>query len=283
MVSIVIPVYNAESFILETLESVYTQSHQKFEIIIINDGSTDSTRDILEKEAAKHSFIKLIHKENSGVADARNIGMELAQANYIALLDADDTWEKNNLEKKIKFLETNPEYSWVFSNMNCIAENSDFLRLHPEGRDDDILHNILLWEGEVVPGPCSNIVFASSLKNSIAFDRTFSTAADQDFSIQLARTGKGKFLKDQLVNYRVLANSMSRDIATMERDHIAVYKKAALNDLFGSAKFERKCFSNLYKILAGSWWNEGGKKLKGLKFIFKSIITYPPIVRKYFT
>jgi len=76
---------------------------------------------------------------------------------------------------------------------------------------------------------------------------------------------------------------MSRDIATMERDHIAVYKKAALNDLFGSAKFERKCFSNLYKILAGSWWNEGGKKLKGLKFIFKSIITYPPIVRKYFT
>lgn len=275
--------FNAESFILETLESVYSQSHQEFEIIIVNDGSTDSTKDILEKEAGKYSFIKLIHKENSGVADARNIGMELAQGSYIALLDADDTWEKDNLEQKIKFLKTNPEYSWVFCNMNCIAENGDFLRQHPEGRDDDILHNILLWEGEVVPGPCSNIVFSSSLKNSVAFDRAFSTAADQDFSIQLARLGKGKFLNDHLVNYRVLTNSMSRDIAIMERDHIAVYKKAVVNDLFGSAKFRRKCFSNLYKILAGSWWNDGGKKLKGLKFVFKSIIIYPPIVKKYFT
>ena len=283
MVSIIIPAFNAESYILETLKSIYKQSFSEFEVIVVNDGSTDSTRAILEDQAKKHPFISLVNKENSGVADTRNIGIKMAQGTYIALLDSDDTWEPKNLEQKISFLQKSPDYSWVYCNLNRIAENGDLIGEHPEGRDDNILENILKWEGEVVPGPCSNIVFSTSLKNKVSFDINLSTAADQDFCLQLAQIGKGKCLKERLVNYRVLENSMSRDISIMEQDHIAVFKKADQNQLFKTKRFKRQCFSNLYKILAGSWWHNGGKKLKGVKFVFKSILTYPPIVSKYFT
>ena len=283
LVSVIIPAYNAESYILETLFSVYKQSLNEFEIIVVNDGSTDSTRAIVEDQARKHPFLSLVNKDNSGVADSRNVGIQMAKGNYIALLDSDDTWDSKNLENKISFLQKNPDYSWVYCNLLCIADNGGLIGEHPEGRDDNILENILKWEGEVVPGPCSNIVFSASLKNEIEFDINLSTAADQDFCLQLAQLSKGKCLKDRLVNYRVLENSMSRDISVMEKDHIAVFKKADQNKLFKSKWFKRRCFSNLYKILAGSWWHDGGKKFKGLKFVFKSILIYPPIVRKYFT
>jgi hypothetical protein len=67
----------------------------------------------------------------------------------------------------------------------------------------------------------------------------------------------------------------------MEKDHIAVYKKAEDNNLFPSHFFKKKCFSNLYSILAGSWWKNGNNKIRGLQFIFLSIINYPPNVFKF--
>lgn len=283
MVSIVIPAYNAEKFILETLNSVYDQSYIDFEIIVVDDGSTDSTPQLVELEIAERSYLSLISKINEGVSIARNTGIEQAKGEYIAVLDADDTWTKDNLLEKVKFLDSHPSYDWVYSNLGCITESNDPLPPHANGRDDDILKNILLWEGEVVPGPCSNVIYRSKLNEKIKFDPQFSTAADQDFTIQLANLSRGKLIENRLVNYRILDNSMSRNINVMEVDHIGVYRKAKALGLFQSTLLRRKSFANMYKIMAGSWWKQGNNKLKGIKFIVKSILTYPPIVKKYFS
>lgn len=275
MVSIIIPAYNAEKYITETIESVLNQTFTDWELIIVIDGATDHTEDIA-RSFESDERISVIVKENTGVSDTRNIGMSKAKGNYIALLDADDIWLPENLEKKITFLEQNSEFGWVYSQMNEFHNDTSLVNQAPRGHDKEILKSILSWKGEVVPGPCSNVVFRSEfLKKGLAFDVEFSTAADQDFTLQLAQLAPGKLIDEYLWNYRVLSGSMSRNIAAMEKDHIGVFNKAASNNLFLSASFKRKCFANLYLILAGSWWKNGQNRTRGLYFLFRSFFTHP--------
>ena len=91
MISVVIPLYNKEKQIKRTLQSVLTQTFQDFEIVIVNDGSTDNST--IEVEKIKDSRIRLIHQENAGVSAARNKGIEEAKYELIAFLDADDEWK----------------------------------------------------------------------------------------------------------------------------------------------------------------------------------------------
>ena len=280
MVSVVIPAYNAEDYIRETLDSVLTQSYQNIEIIIVNDGSTDSTELILQEFAKAYKQIKYFNQSNSGVSEARNHAISKATGSYIALLDADDVWYQNNLEEKINIFENYSEIDWVFSGMDFLLDG-DRTGKAPRGIQGEFLDLILLWESEVVPGPCSNIVFRRKCYDEgIFFDRRFSTAADQDFTIQLAARYKGYYINKPLWKYRVLEQSMSRNISIMEKDHIGVYQKAKRLGLFRSFWFKQRCFSNLYLILAGSWWKNGNDKLKGLYFILKALLYYPLNIKK---
>ena len=107
MISIVIPLYNKEKQIGNTLNSVFNQTFQDFEIVIINDGSTDNSVDVVEQ--INDTRIRLINQENQGVSAARNCGIEEAVFNYIAFLDADDEWNPQYLETQVKLIENYPE------------------------------------------------------------------------------------------------------------------------------------------------------------------------------
>lgn len=107
MFSVVIPLYNKSENITRTLKSVQEQTHTDFEIVIVNDGSTD---DSVEKvEDFKDSRIKLYHKKNGGVSDARNYGISRSTRPFIAFMDADDLWKPNYLEEMAKLIEEYPE------------------------------------------------------------------------------------------------------------------------------------------------------------------------------
>ena len=282
MISIIIPVYNTEKYIFETINSVINQSYQDWELIIIDDGSTDNSAEIIQKLCKQDNRIQYYHQENSGVSVARNNGLEKSKGKYIALLDADDLWEMENLSQKIEVLEKHQDVSWVFSNMYNADQDGNIICEAPKGTDKDILNSILLWEGEVIPGPCSNVVFEKKcFDDGVLFDKDLSTAADQYFTILLAAKYKGCHINKPLWKYRILDGSMSKNISVMENDHINVFKKAAQNNLFKSFWFKRQCFSNLYWILAGSWWKDGHNKLKGTKFIFLAIWTNPFSVFRY--
>ena len=92
MISVVIPLYNKEKYIKRAIESVLNQTFQKFEIIVVNDGSTDKSAEIVQN--IKDPRIRLINQKNAGVSAARNRGIQEAKYEYIAFLDADDFWEK---------------------------------------------------------------------------------------------------------------------------------------------------------------------------------------------
>ncbi|MGL4999874.1 MAG: CpsB/CapC family capsule biosynthesis tyrosine phosphatase [Cetobacterium sp.] len=108
LISVVTPMYNDEKYIGETIESVQNQSYTDWEMIIIDDGSSDNSVNVIKKYVVKDSRIKLIeHESNKGVANARNTGLQVAKGKYVAFLDSNDTWTPDKLKKQKKFMEKN--------------------------------------------------------------------------------------------------------------------------------------------------------------------------------
>lgn len=106
LITCIVPVYNGERFVAETIESMLAQTYRPIEVIVVNDGSTDSTPDVLGQFADR---INVINQENAGQAAARNRGIEAANGDFIAFLDADDLWLPEKLEVQMKYLAANPE------------------------------------------------------------------------------------------------------------------------------------------------------------------------------
>ena len=274
LASVIIPLYNASIYIDETVNSVINQTYKNWELIIVDDGSTDNSLDLVLTLSKKDDRIQVIKQQNLGVSIARNNGISEAKGNYIFFLDADDVWEKDNLELKLQFLEENREMDWVFGAINLIDEKSKELNVVLKGDNNNTLESLLSWNGDVITTP-STVAVRKICLETVSFDEHLSTAADQDFAIQLASKYKGGYIAAPMVNYRVLSNSMSRNIHLMEKDHIRVFKKAYKNKLFKTFIFKQQCFSNLYWILAGSWWKDGDNKIKGMYFVILAMFTNP--------
>ena len=123
LVSIIVPVYNSERFINDTIRTVQEQTYGNWELILVNDCSTDNSISIIEKYTKEDNRIKLINLEcNSGAAIARNTGIEQATGRYIAFLYADDLWMKDKLEKQIEFMKKN-ECAFSFTDYEFADEN----------------------------------------------------------------------------------------------------------------------------------------------------------------
>jgi glycosyltransferase involved in cell wall biosynthesis len=274
MISIIIPTYNAEKYISETIQSVLNQTYTDWELIVVDDGSTDYTAKIVKAFCEKEKRINYFYKENSGVSDTRNFGMGKAKGNYFALLDADDVWGKENLHEKIEILKKKKNTDWIFSDLVEFEEDKKE-SVKKIQKTDNCLESLLKWDGRVLTAPSGLLFRRKAYEEGVKFDNKFSTAADQDFVIQLASKYKGYHISKALWRYRILENSMSRNILVMEKDHIGVFKKALKNKLFKNFCFKQRCFSNLYWILAGSWWKDGKNKTRGMYFVLRALLTNP--------
>lgn len=270
LVSVIIPVYNAEKYIEETIRSVLRQTLQDFEIIVLNDGSKDASGEIIQRFQKEDNRIIYIPKSNTGVSDTRNIGIGKASGKYLAFLDADDVWRPENLEKKINVLKKGEE-KWVFSDMEIVYEQDN--RLFVERRDFrpyNIIDNLLLWEAEVVPGPCSNIVADRSLFENIKFDTRLSSPADRDICLQLASEGKPFYINEKLWFYRQHGQSMSNQNVKAIDEMKYLYKKADEKKWFSSRKLRRKALSNVNLIMAGMSYFFPSQRKRIPGFMFKA-------------
>ncbi|MDC3337585.1 glycosyltransferase family 2 protein [Flavobacteriales bacterium] len=282
LVSVIIPAYNAGPYIEETVHSVLQQTYTNFELIIVNDGSTDNTLEQLELLKEKHSMLQLITKTNSGVCDSRNMGFNGAKGEYITFLDADDTWDPSFLTNCISVLQNDENtVNAVYTEVELINEKSKKLDQFIAANTIWNASDVLSWKIGYVASMGSAVYRKSIVDKVGLFDNRLSTAADQDFHLRIAAETPIVAIAKVLFYYRIHANNMHQNIDVMEKDHLLVFQKAKLKNQFESNRFRRQCFSNLYKILAGSWWKEGNNKLKGIKFVIKSILIYPPIVKKY--
>lgn len=124
LVSIITPMYNSEKYIKQCIESVINQTYKNIEMIIIDDGSTDKSRQIVLEYANKYDLIKYIKQErNMGIAEARNNGIRSSKGRFIAFLDSDDLYKKDKIEKQINFMLKN-NYAFTYTSYDLIDENS---------------------------------------------------------------------------------------------------------------------------------------------------------------
>ncbi|EPC1024789.1 glycosyltransferase family 2 protein [Enterobacter hormaechei] len=210
IVTILLPVYNAERYIDECISSIRTQTYHSLEIIIINDGSTDNSEKIILKHVEQDSRIKYIKQENSGLISTLNIGLKLATGKYIARMDADDICLPVRIEVQVKHMEkTNADVCG--GNYYEIDERGHFERERYVPIDDSVLFSALILR---VPFAHPTVMFRSDflIKNNITYSKSRKLyAEDLDLWYRLHRLG-AKFhnVNEFLIKYRVLQGSLSR-------------------------------------------------------------------------
>lgn len=183
--SVVIPLYNRAHLIAETVQSVLDQSFQDFEIIIVDDGSSDNPRPVIE--AIGDCRIKLIEQENKGGSAARNTGIEAATGKYIAFLDSDDLWLPHHLEQALPVLESGDS---ICTYTQVIVDRGDgvtFLK-PPRGvkENEDFSEYMLCDRGFV---QTSSLIVPAFLAKKILFDNYLDYGQDTDFAIRLVAEG----------------------------------------------------------------------------------------------
>lgn len=125
LVSVITPAYNCEKYIEECIESVLNQTYNNWEMIIVNDKSSDNTQSIIESYVEKDSRIRLFNQEkNAGVAAARNKALELSEGRFVAFLDSDDAWKSNKLEKQLGFMLEN-SYGFTFTAYEIMSDKPE--------------------------------------------------------------------------------------------------------------------------------------------------------------
>ena len=203
-VSVIIPLYNKQDYIEETLSSVKSQSFQNYECIIVDDGSTDNSAQLVREFIIKHNLSwTLITRENEGQAKARNLGVTFSNAEYLAFLDSDDMWSLDKLETQLNQIESNPGCVMVLSNYLIFNEASGKTRIvkHKNARQMNIRWAELLGFG----GALESVgLIRKSIFNSIGmFDENLSTSAGLDLSLRLQNHGEISLIDHVGMYYRI--------------------------------------------------------------------------------
>ena len=198
-VSVLMPVYNGEAYVEEAIKSVLSQTYQNFEFIVINDGSTDRTAQILDQFAER---IILVSQENSGIVASLNKGIALAKGQYIARFDADDKALSNRLEVQANFLDEHPEYGVVGSACRLIDSRGKFWGIQKV----PLTHEEIEWTALFnCPFIHPTVMFRKQilLENNLLYRKEFTSAEDYDLWVQFLKYSRGFNFDQPLVNYRI--------------------------------------------------------------------------------
>lgn len=223
-VSVILPVYNVEQFVTEAINSVLAQTYTDFELIIIDDGSTDRSMTICQQFTDPR--IKLIRQQNRGLAGARNTGIRHAQGEYLAFLDSDDLWLSEKLDKHVAHLDNSPNVGVSFSRSAFIDQKGKPLGLYLLTEiEGDITLRRMLCRNPVGNG--STVVIRREVLEAIRFrDNLYGTEEDfyfderfrrsEDFEcwlrIAIATNWQFQGIPDALTLYRVNSDSLSTDL-----------------------------------------------------------------------
>ena len=182
LVSVVIPVFNGASFITRAVESVFAQTWKDFEIIIVDDGSTDNTQAVLS-QLGNQPNIRCLYQDNAGPAQARNLGIESASGEYIAFLDCDDIWVPAKLEAELAILRGKSQPVLVHSNYEVIDPTGRVIQHAKAGQSRDALHQA--FTGGQAPLLSTILLPRTLLERVGGFDSNLWVSEDSDLILRL--------------------------------------------------------------------------------------------------
>ena len=207
-ISVVVPLYNKEKSIEATLQSVLAQTYTDYELIVVDDGSTDNSLNVVRKRISEleNERIRVIHKENGGVSSARNRGIKEAKGEYIALLDGDDLWEPTFLEEQVKLIHDFPDAGMWGINF-AETNHGQLVRKLATGLPDNYrgyVDNYFQIKGRHSDLFCSSsVVIRKNVFDKVGlFDERIKYAEDTDMWWRIIATHKVAFYDRYMVSYR---------------------------------------------------------------------------------
>jgi len=221
-ISIIIPYYKGEDYIHETLKSVYDQTYQNFEVIIVNDGSERSALDLIEKNS-DFKNLKIIHQENQGQSSARNNGVKSATGKYILFLDCDDLIDKKFLDKTHQILSKDNQTRICYTKGKFFEKTDKEWVLQPFNTFDFLIENCI---------PITALIYKEDFEKVGGFDTQLNYYEDWDFWISLVEIGAKVHKTDEfLFFYRIrnttdsLTNTSIDNSSRLSDNFFEIYKK----------------------------------------------------------
>lgn len=277
-VTVVIPVHNGEQYVAEAVSSVLAQRDLVVECIVVDDGSTDRTPEILARFGAAIRYVRV---SRAGVSSARNHGVSLARGRFVAFLDHDDYWMQDKLARQLYVMRAS-EADMVLCAMRILDSrhgsapwaDQQILRLSVK---TDLVSGMLLFDGtELVSCSSTALVRRDVLLELDGFDPLLSASADWDLVLRFALERTVEYVDEPLVVYRVHDTNMSRSTPTIERDMMRAYAKAFAHPNLAPALAARRrlAYARLEWMLAGSYLQTGSVRRFALA-IAKGIAAHP--------
>lgn len=217
-ISVVLPTYNRANTIKKSIDSILGQSFKDFELIIIDDGSTDNTKNLIEEY--KDNRIKYFYQKNSGACSARNYGIKMAQGDYIAFIDSDDIWHEDKLQKQYNVI-SKYDVDVVFCKMRQHNINSDSTKIIPkeivEGMQDKLKYFIGIGT--------QTLLVKKDVFSSVMFDPLMPRFQDLDWLVRTHNKYKFYCIDEVLVDYFLSTDSISKNNENTYKACLIINKK----------------------------------------------------------
>ena len=239
-VSVIIPTYNCAAYIVHTIKSVLEQTYQDLEIIVIDDGSTDNTRAVLEPYKNR---IIYRDQENQGESAARNKGIGIAEGEYIAFLDADDWWMPTKLERQVAEMDASPEAILAYCLSSIVDDNEQPIQFRGSfniGQGESGLFSAFerLVLSNCIASIDTVIVRTEILRQTTMFDPTIQLSEDWDLWIQLSLKGLFLFIPETLAIYRL--RKPNRRLQIEAADEFVISNEKILSKAFSSVSSNQR-------------------------------------------
>ena len=275
-VSIIIPAYNKAEYTRQTVESVLAQTYPGIEIIVVDDGSSDTTPQVM---AGYGTRIRYIRKANGGACSARNEGIRNASGEYVAFIDCDDLYHPEKIERCVDCLENNPFFGFVYTAASFIDQKGNIQGQydHPRSSEGRITRRLIL--GNFI---CNStvVVRRDVLAKAGFFDEKVFTPADWDMWLRLSQVSGAGYLKVPLTKYRVVDNYVFNKLELARKEEAYVLDKFFKANPAG-ALLKRAAYSNYYMRYAQcaylkkdfkQFWSDNGASLRQLPWNLKTYV-----------
>ena len=255
LVSVVIPNYNYERYLRETIDSVLGQTYPDVEIIVVDDGSKDESKEIL---AGYGDRIRTIFQKNQGVSATRNNGVKESTGEFIAFLDADDAWLPTKLEKQVRRFREDSSLGLLHVGVDEVDADGNSLVERLEGVEGNVSATLLMSKREGVLGGGSGLMVPRRVFDEVGgFDLRLSTSADWDLFYRISERYSVGFVPEILLKYRVHNSNMHGNVKVMEHDMMLAFEKAFRTQDREIQAARRPAYGSLHQMLAGSYFVAG--------------------------
>ncbi len=269
LVSVIITTFNRADYIKYSIESVLEQAYKHFELIIVDDGSTDNTVDIVKSYNDKR--IRYFYQTNLGQNFARNYGLQVSKGKYAAFLDSDDVWENNKLEKQVEILDKHADIGLVYCATSIIDKHNREIERQKLHNYCGNVTNQLLLLNFLYNISCAMFRIDESLYRVGMFDESITKMTDWEFYLKYSLHNKFYSIPEYLVKHRVLGNSINFNYMEHLVSGFRIFDKFFQNkDLPGSViKKKELAYAMQYRHLAQKFL-DNGKYIEARVYILKA-------------